>query len=257
MYSSIPGRFSSGLSIRAACLLQMAVCAAAVAVLALPHIAAAQTASPFPPASQEKSAGALPDAPASAVSPKKIDLPAIVNGRPYKRPTGHEQFMDYVNDSYGLSAVVRTTVGATFGQIEARTDTSSWPATVGGFGDRMGIGYLSTIISGNTRYGMETLFREDMRYIPCHGCSVKRKVENALLAEITARHDKDGHRFFTLTPLFSDMSGPVITDQLIVPGRGAIDGVVGSRVRIGVRIGGHLYTEFVQERKHHDPKLPD
>jgi hypothetical protein len=51
------------------------------------------------------------------------------------------------------------------------------------------------------------------------------------------------------------MSGPIIVNSTVVPGRAAINGVVGSRVRVSVRVGSHLYTEFVSERKHHDPKL--
>ncbi len=209
--------------------------------------------SPFPPPGTSGGA-TLPDAP-SATRPVKVDRPAIVNGRPYVRPTKREQFMDYLNDSYGLSALGRTSVATAYGQIKATQDHSSYPANWGGFGERFGTGALATVISGNVRYGMETVFREDMRYIPCHGCSVKRKIGNALLAEVTARHDSDGHRFFTLTPLVSDMSGPIIVNSTVVPGRAAINGVIGSRVRVSVRVGSHLYTEFVSERKHHDPKL--
>ena len=84
-----------------------------------------------------------------------------------------------------------------------------------------------------------------MRYIPCHGCSEKRKLENALLAEITARHDSDGHRFFTLTPTITDMTGPIIANSYWVPGHTAIDGFVGSRLIFATRIGGHLFSEFV------------
>jgi hypothetical protein len=83
------------------------------------------------------------------------------------------------------------------------------------------------VIDGNVRYGMEMLCKEDMRYIPCHGCSAKSQVQNALLAEITARHDTDGHRFFTLTPAVTDMSGPIIANSVWIPGHDAMDGFVG------------------------------
>jgi hypothetical protein len=211
----------------------------------------------FCTAAQAQSTSPFPDAPsaAAAANPAKMDKPAIVNGRPYVRPTAKDQFEDYLRDSYGIPAIVRTTVGAVYGQ--GIDSPSVWGQDWRGFGQRMGWGTASTIVNGNVRYGMETAFHEDMRYIPCHGCSAKKKIENALLAEVTARHDSDGHRFFTLTPLFSDMTGPILVNSFAVPGKGPINGVIGSRVRITTRIGGHLYREFVMERKHHDPKLPD
>jgi hypothetical protein len=208
----------------------------------LTRFAQAQAASPF-----------APDAPSPA-STVKLDAPAMVNGRPYTRPTAKIQFDDYLRDSYGWPAAARTTVGALYG--EGMDSPSVWGQDGQGFGQRMGWGGASTIISGNVRYGMETVFHEDMRYIPCYGCSVKKKFGNALLAEVTARHDTDGHRFFTLTPLFSDMSGPIMVNTFVVPGKGPINGVIGSRVRISIRIGAHLYTEFIEDKYHRAPKLP-
>jgi hypothetical protein len=74
---------------------------------------------------------------------------------------------------------------------------------------------------------------------------------------VTARHDRDGHRFFTITPTLADMSGPMIANSVWIPGHTTIDGFIGSRMTVAYRIGGHVFTEFVLERRHHDPKLPD
>lgn len=191
--------------------------------------------------------------PVSTVQPVKA--PVIINGRPYVRPTPREQFRDYLSDSYGWPALARTSARALYAQGRGKPDEwdQDWP----GFGQRFGSASATTVIDGNVRYGMEMLFKEDLRYIPCHGCSVKRKLENALLAEVTARHDSDGHRFFTLTPTITDMSGPIIANAYWVPDHTAIDGFVGSRLIFATRIGGHLFTEFVLERRHHDPKLPN
>jgi hypothetical protein len=186
---------------------------------------------------------------------KPKDAPVTINGRPYVRPTAKEQFNDYLRDSYGLPALARTTARAAYAQGVGKPEQwgQDWP----GFGQRFGSASAITVIDGNVRYGMEMLFKEDMRYIPCHGCSAKRKLENALMAEITARHDSDGHRFFTLTPTITDMSGPLIANSVWIPGHTTIDGFVGSRLIFATRIGGHLFTEFVLERHHHDPRLPD
>jgi hypothetical protein len=216
-----------------------------------------QAQSTLPDAPESGAAFALkPDQPAtgSAFTGKR-DQPAIINGRPYVRPSRRDQFKDYLRDTYGLPALARTSVRAAYGQGMGKPD--EWGQDWAGFGQRFGSSAAVTVIDGNARYGMETVFREDMRYIPCHGCSVKRKIENALLAEITARHDRDGHRFFTLTPLISDMTGPIIANSFWVPDHGPVDGVIGSRVSVATRIGGHLFTEFVLELRHHDQPLPD
>jgi hypothetical protein len=122
---------------------------------------------------------------------------------------------------------------------------------------RFGSNLAITAIDGNVRLAMETVFREDMRYIPCHGCSVRRKVQNALLSEVTARHDVDGHRFFTLTPAIADFSGPIVANAVWYPNHDPFGGVVGTRTVAATRVGAHLFTEFVLERRHHDPRIED
>jgi hypothetical protein len=136
----------------------------------------------------------LPDAPVPVQQQITAHRSVVINTRPYQRPTHMEQFRDYVQDSYGLPAVANTTVRALF--AEGTDKPKGWGQDWPGFGQRFGSAAAVTAINGNVRYGMETVFREDMRYIPCHGCTKKKKVENALLAEITARHDDNGHRFF-------------------------------------------------------------
>ena len=196
---------------------------------------------------------AQPEVSATAIKPKTQLV--MINGRPYVHPTPKEQFKGYVQDTYEWPALARTSVRAVIAQGRGKPDEwgQDWP----GFGQRFGSASAVTAINGNVRYGMEMLFKEDMRYIPCHGCSAHRKIENALLAEVTARHDADGHRFFTITPTLSDMSGPMIANSIWIPGHTTINGFYGSRLVFATRIGEHLFTEFVLERRHHDPKLPD
>jgi hypothetical protein len=206
----------------------------------------------------------IPDAPAPSLAMHPIDMkevvavrkPVMINGRPYVRPTNRQQFIGYLKDSYGLPAFAGAGFRSVYGQLRGKPDEwgQDWP----GYGQRFGSALAVSAINGNVRYGMETLFHEDMRYIPCHGCRAKKKIENALLAEITARHDSDGHRFFTLTPTIADFSGPIIAHSFWFPQpSGPIDGVVAARLVFATRIGGHLFREFVLERRHKDPKLED
>jgi hypothetical protein len=202
----------------------------------------------------------LPDAPAPQglrVHPAGPPAPStrgvvMINGRPYRHPTQRQLFTDYLRDSYGLPAFARSTVRTLYN--EGRGQPSGWGTDGAGFAQRFGSNVGITAISGNVRYGMEEVFHEDLRYIPCHGCNAKHKIENALLAEITARHDSDGHRFFTLTPIVADFSGPIIARVLWYPA-GETDpfgGVVATRTVFATRVGSHLFREFVLERRHHD-----
>lgn len=176
---------------------------------------------------------------------------ASVNGRPYDQPSKRVLFVDYAKDTYGVPAVARTTVRALYS--EGRDAPSAWGTDFPGFMQRFGANAGQTIVSGNVRYAMELTFHEDLRYIPCHGCHVKAKIENALLAEITARHDSDGHRFFTLTPTIADFSGPIVAHSLWYPGgANPAAGAVSARLAFATRIGSHLFREFVLERRHTD-----
>jgi hypothetical protein len=181
-----------------------------------------------------------------------LPRPVMVNGRPYKPPTQRALFIDYLRDSYGWSAFARSTVRTAYNQ--ALDQPKGWGTDTAGFMQRLGSNVGITAINGNVRYGMEEVFHEDLRYIPCHGCNVKHKIENALLAEITARHDFDGHRFFTLTPTIADFSGPLIARQLWYPesANSLIGGVVATRTVFATRIGAHLFREFILERRHQD-----
>jgi hypothetical protein len=217
--------------------------------------ALSQTPTPVPDAPNAISEQQAAQAQAEAIEALRISKLAIINGRPYDQPSHKDQFYDSLRDSYGWPAFARSSVRALYSQ--SRGKPAGWGQDWPGFGQRFGSAAAVTAINGNVRYGMETLFREDMRYIPCHGCSVKKKIENTLLAEVTARHDENGHRFFTLTPTVADFSGPIIANAFWYPNKDPINGVIASRIVFATRIGGHLFTEFVLERHHKDKKIPD
>jgi len=226
-----------------------------------------QTATLATPQTAQNAAASLPDAPNSPTlqhrpaqtlqerEAGRIAALGKINGKPYDQPTHKEQFLDYLRDSYGLPAFARSTIRTLYSQALDKPD--KWGQDFPGFTQRFGSNVAITAIDGNVRFGMETIFKEDMRYLPCHGCSVKRKIGNALLSEVTARHDVDGHRFFTLTPAIADFSGPIIANAFWYPNHDPFGGVVGTRTVAATRIGAHLFTEFVLERRHHDPKLED
>jgi hypothetical protein len=210
---------------------------------------------PVPNAPTERTLQQRPQRTSEEIEDARVASLQRINGRPYVQPTHKEQFKDYLRDSYGLPAFARSTVRTLYNQ--AQDGPSGWGQDFPGFMQRFGSNVAITAIDGNVRYGMETIFHEDMRYIPCHGCSVKRKLENALLSEVTARHDSDGHRFFTLTPAIADFSGPIIAHSTWYPDFNPFGGVVATHTVAATRVGSHLFTEFVLEHRHHDRKIED
>jgi hypothetical protein len=226
------------------------------ATLMLAICAHGQSAQPLPdaPMQQPASTKQLKTRPFDP-NAKFVPRPVMINGRPYMPPTQRELFFSYLNDSYGTTAFANSTVRAVYSEIRGKP--TGWGTDFPGFAQRYGSAVAVSAINGNVRYGMEEIFHEDLRYIPCHGCTVKHKVENALLAEITARHDRDGHRFFTLTPVVADFSGPIIAHCIWYPGGfDPFAGVVATRTVFATRVGLHLFREFVLERRHHDLKEP-
>ena len=206
----------------------------------------AQTASPLKPRPVQT--------PEEQAEDLRISKLPIINGVPYDDPSEADIFRGYLKDTYGITGLAGTTVRALYAQARGRPE--GWGDDAAGFGQRFGSAAAITVINGNVRYAMEEIFREDLRYLPCHGCTVKHKIENALLAEITARHDEDGHRFFTLTPTVADFSGPIIAHTLWYPGAaaGPLAGTISARTVFATRIGTRLFQEFVLERRHRNAR---
>ena len=199
-----------------------------------------------------------PLTPAEAAEALRISKLAIINGRPYDQPSLHDTLVDYGMDTYGWGGLIRTTIRAGYSEAYAvylESSNVAWGTDFPGFMQRFGSAAGVTIINGNVRLAMELMFHEDLRYIACHGCRKRDKLANAVLAEITARHDTDGHRFFTLTPTIADFSGPIIAHSTWYPNYDPMAGVISTRLVFATRIGQHLFQEFVWERRHHDPEF--
>jgi hypothetical protein len=212
---------------------------------------ATQTAEP--PAPTSKPLQTRPgQTPAQAAEALRISKLPLVNGVPYDQPSNKDQFLYYLSDTYGLNGQIRTTVRALYSEAQQGPEWGTdFPSFMQRFGSNEGI----TAINGTVRLGMEFTFHEDLRYLPCLHCTWKKKVANALLSEVTARHGEDGRRFFTLTPVISDFSGPIIAHSLWYPNFDPFAGVVAVRTVAAIRVGQHLAQEFWIDRHHkHEPK---
>jgi len=211
----------------------------------------------FPATAQTATQHNLLDLPAPTPLTTPARTPPVrINGFLYTAPTRHDIFTAYLQDTYGINSLTRTSARALY--AFTFTHSKAWDQDAGGFGIRFASAYGVNMVNGNVRLGMDALFHEDLRYIPCRGCRKRDKLVNALLAEVTARHSIDGHRFFTLTPTVSDFSGPLIAHVLWYPNpsKNFTNGIIDARTVFATRIAGHLFREFVVDRHKHKPR-PD
>ena len=192
-----------------------------------------------------------PEEAAEALRLRRLPL---VNGVPYHQPSAKDLALYYVHDTYELPGQANTALRATYGF--SRDKPVEWGQDFPGYAQRFGSAEGVTVINGNVRLGLEFLFHEDLRYLPCHHCTFKHKLENAVLSEFTARHGEDGRRIFSLTPVISDFSGPVISHSTWSPeGFDPAAGLVASRVVAVTRIGIHMAQEYWGDRHHkREPK---
>lgn len=240
---------------RAMVCLLLAAGMAGAAMAQLPEAPAAQSSQQQAPGSSAQKPLATRPAmsPQEAEALRKSRLP-YVNGVQYDQPSTKDLLIYYANDTYVLPGQAYTFARATF--AFARAKPSQWGQDWAGFGQRLGAAEAVTAINGTTRLGMELAFHEDLRYIPCLHCSFKHKLENALLAEVTARHGEDGKRMFSLTPVVADFSGPILYHSTFAPeGFDPMAGVIGTRVVAVTRVGIHMAQEYWVEHRHkHDAR---
>jgi len=214
-------------SLRRTCLL--ALCAAS-------FTAAAQTTFPSIPAP-------LPEAPSAVLYAPTSQ----VNGRPYRKPTRREDLIAYRHELIGarpfISAAIRS------GIEQARTVPTGWGQDFPGYAQRYGSAYAEFAIDSSVRYGLAAASHEDVRYLICHHCAPGKKVANAVLAELTARHGADGHRTLSPTPIIAGFSGPLIAyTAWYPPGYGPGDAAGHAAFGFGFRILGHIAREFLFDK---------
>jgi hypothetical protein len=196
--------------------------------LAAPHLAAAQT-----------TAAPLPEAP----SPSHPT-------QPYFQPTAADNFRAYRRELIGPRPFIHAGIRAGIEQI--RTVPDGWGQDFPGFAQRYGSAYGEAAIDTTVRFSMGTALHEDVRYLVCHGCSFGQKLRNAALYEVSARHGADGHRVFSVTPIVSSFSGPMIAYAAWYPPgpnyntQGALKH---SLFGLGTRIIFHMVREYTGDRE--------
>ncbi|HEY0307105.1 MAG TPA: hypothetical protein VGB94_03035 [Acidobacteriaceae bacterium] len=176
----------------------------------------------------------LPDAPSSTRP--------MVNGWPYSRPTRGQDFKAYQHEVLGPRAFI----GAGFrsGIEQARPAPIGWGQDFPGYAQRYGSAYAEIAIDSSVRFGLAAALHEDTRYLICHDCSLGAKFKNAVLAEVTNRRGRAGHRVFSAVPIVASFSGPLVAySAWYPPGYGVEDAAKHSALGLFVRVGGHILRE--------------
>jgi hypothetical protein len=196
-----------------------------------------------PAHTQTSSSARLPNAPSVTLYTKDV----IVNGRPYHKPSAHDDLRAYRQEIIGTRAFVSAGIRGAIEQ--SRPVPIGWGQDFPGYTQRYGSAYGESAIDSSVRFGLAGLLHEDVRYLSCHKCSLGNKFENAFLAEFTARHGEDGHRSFSVTPIVAGFSGPLVAYSAWYPaGYGPEDAAKHSVLGFGTRIVFHLVREVFFDR---------
>jgi hypothetical protein len=202
-----------------------------VFIAAFSPLASAQTAS-------------LPNAP-SVVEYRRAGT--MADGQLYRKPTAREDLRAYEHDLIGPRAFIAAAIRSGIEQI--RPVPIGWGQDFPGYAQRYGSAYGEEAIDSSVRFGLAGVLHEDVRYLLCHGCSAKAKIENAFLSEFTARHGEDGHRSISLTPVVADFSGPIVAySAWYPPGYETGDAAKHATFIVGTRIAFHIVREFLADR---------
>jgi hypothetical protein len=186
----------------------------------------------------------LPDAPSAVLYSGQT----MVNGRPYHKPTRHDDLVAYRQELFGPRPFIAAGVRAGIEQL--RTVPTGWGQDFPGYLQRYGSAYGEQSINSSVRFGLASLQHEDVRYLICHDCTAGQKVGNAFLAEFTARHGEDGHRTFSATPIVAGLSGPLVAYSVwYPPGYGPRQALQHATFGFGTRIAFHLVREFLADKQ--------
>jgi len=219
-------------------------------------IAALPGLCPRPALSETPSAYvALPEAPQPPAPHPNPEPPSPSPGVPvlfytagYDPPTHQDSLHAYTMELIGPRPFLSAGVSA--GIEQARNIPKGWGLDLPGYLQRYASAYTESAIDSSTRFGLASLFHEDVRYFPCYRCSIWDKYENAVLAEVSVRRGEDGHRVFSPTPILAGFSGPLIAyNAWYPPGYSNRDALHHAALGFITRIGFHLVREFLAERK--------
>lgn len=195
--------------------------------------------------------GSLANAAAATSADAPNPLP-LVYGRHYRPLTERERLGVFGKTFISPGTFGSVIYSATYRQIRERPAPEYWDTDAEGYGKRFGAAYGQRIINAGTRYTFGALLHEDNRYLICHGCTIRQKIKNALLADFTARHGQDGHKTFSPTGIASGFSGSLVAYAFWYPNqdprftvpRGATNAIYG----FGTRPASHFAAELLDGR---------
>jgi hypothetical protein len=181
-------------------------------------------------------------APSASPDPGR-DSEATPASASYTRPTQSDRFKTYLQHTYGLGSLLEAGVRA--GINQARDNPSQWPEGARGYGERFGSAVGEIAVRGTTAYLVSDAFKEDLRFRPCHGCSIESKFRAALEDTFTARKGDDGHTAFSVARLVAPVSGSLVAQTWMPSGHVRDETAKGIALTFGLVFGRNLVRQLV------------
>jgi hypothetical protein len=174
---------------------------------------------------------------------EEISVAPTAQATPYVRPTSKERFRRYASNAFGVSAVIGSGIGATFGQIS--NDPPEWERTAEGFGRRFASNYGEGAIRNTVSYGLSEAFKLDNRFEKSGKKNVGSRIKHVFLASYTTR-TKNGNRIPDFPYAVGTFAGSITAAEVWYPNRYSYkDGFREGTISLGTRFGVNLLREFL------------
>jgi len=162
-------------------------------------------------------------------------------------PDPRIRFLRYLNDSFGVSALIGTAIGATFQQVG--NQPPEWKKTTNGFVRRLGSNYGQNVIEQTTLYGLSEVFRQDQKYQKCDCTGLVARAGHSLKSGFTAK-DRSGKTVFSPPKIISPFVSNIAAVKLWYPKRYSVkDGMRTGAYGLLFNTGFNLIQEFIFKKK--------
>ncbi len=165
----------------------------------------------------------------------------------YVFPDAKKRLRRYLNESFGVGALVGTGIGATFAQID--NQPPEWKKTGAGFGRRLASNFGENAIEQATLFSLSEAFRQDPVYHRSNSKKITNRIGHAIKSGFTAR-TRSGKIVFSPAKTVSPFVANVSSVKLWYPERFTVqDGLRRGSYGFVFNTAFNLFREFLFKKK--------
>ena len=184
---------------------------------------------------------------------------SLVGGLQAADPNESKQ-PDYLHDTFGLMAVGKVVVRATYGEI--LDNPKEWGRGIDGYGIRLGSAFGSHFVKNSIQFPVAAWRHEDMRYHPSTEAKFGGRLKHALISTVVTRNLITGESTFAAGRVSGIFGSALISRTWQpAPDRTVAGGFSSAGISLAIDAGVNVLREFWKRPKHNksvpvDPKNP-